>query len=425
MKTETRMIQKGDAKEALIHLPASKSQVHRALITAALTEGTTVIRNVTYGNDIRATIRLLRHFGAEILDETDRIIVKGVSRPVFDYQELECGESASTLRFLIPLAALSGDDAVFVCEGRLHERPQTVYEKLFEEKGLRFEQEGNRICVRGPLQGGIYEVRGDVSSQFISGLLFALPLCEEDSEIRILPPFESAPYADMTLRFLQKSGIDAERDGLIIRIKGSQKYHAADFEAEGDESQAAFAAMIPFVSDIPVTISGMPHHDGQADHALTGILRNMGADIQRTEDGYRMEPSSLHGITASLADCPDLGPALFALASLAEGTSVFTDGRRLRIKECDRIAAMEEEMRKLGCVIDSTTDTVTVTGRTEIRGGAVLSSHRDHRVTMALSMLALAGEIPSVIEGSEAVDKSWPDFYHVMTKAKVMKEAAE
>ena len=138
-----------------------------------------------------------------------------------------------------------------------------------------------------------------------------------------------------------------------------------------------------------------------------------------------MEPSSLHGITASLADCPDLGPALFALASLAEGTSVFTDGRRLRIKECDRIAAMEEEMRKLGCVIDSTEDTVTVTGRTEIRGGAVLSSHHDHRVTMALSMLALAGEIPSVIEGSEAVDKSWPDFYHVMMKAKVMKEAAE
>lgn len=405
-------IQKSQLQDfAEVIIPPSKSLMHRALIIAALAKGESRIQNVSFNQDIEATIRSLEAFGCRVEKKDNTLYVHGTGgHLVYNKKVIDCGESGSTLRFLIPVAALLDEPVAFTGHGRLMQRPQDVYAGLFKEKGLYFKQTDDSITVKGPLPAGEYTVRGDVSSQFITGLLFALPLCDRDSHIHILPPFESSSYVGLSLEALHHAGIQADKHDYDICIKGNQTYHSFSDNIAGDDSQMAFFAELSGITHKTVVARNISHHSMQGDHVILSLFKDSGGIVRETEDGYALTGGNMHGIHADLSDCPDLGPALFASASQYEGTSVFTGCERLRIKESDRIACMEEELHKLGCSISSEGGTVTITGNPGIKDHAVLNGHNDHRIVMALSMLALAGN-DITIEGAEAVNKSYPDFF--------------
>ncbi len=394
-----------------ISLPSSKSLSHRAIITASLADGESCLKGIAMSRDIEATIQVMEKAGASFRYEGEDMFVCGNGgKQVYDGTVLDCGESGSTIRFLIPFFTLGEKKAIFTGHGRLMERPQTVYEELFCDRGLLFEKDDDRFCVQGPLKGGKYEVRGDISSQFISGLLFAFPLCQEDSAITILPPFESESYVGLTLQALERAGIHIERKGYTYFVPGRQKYCPFVERVEGDDSQMAFFAELALLNHKEIYVKNVNPHSIQGDHVIVDLMRAFGGKVVEDGDGYWFSKEAIRGIHADLSDCPDLGPALFALATCAKGDSVFTGCRRLRMKESDRIAAMEEELRKLGCSIHSDEDTVYIQGNTQLRHNVVLSGHNDHRIVMALSMLTTRSK-GCVMEGVEAVEKSYPRFF--------------
>ena len=397
--------------DASVTLPSSKSLSHRALITASLADGDSLIHGISESKDTEATMNVLSHLGVQFERIQEGILVHGIGgKLAYDGAVMDCNESGSTLRFLIPLVALLEKKATFTGHGRLMERPQSVYEELFRQKNLVFEKEGSFLHVQGPLQGGEYTVNGDVSSQFISGLLFALPLCKEDSVIHIVPPFESASYVRLTLDALQRSKIVCDMQGNDIYIKGNQVYQPIDCTVEGDDSQMAFFIELAMVQKTPLRILNVNHDSHQGDHVILEIAKRMGAFIEEIDGGYRVDANEIHGTEIDLQDCPDLGPALFCLATQCEGTTTFTHCERLRIKESDRIGVMEDELRKLGCDIHSDGGTVVANGPSGLKESVVLCGHNDHRVVMCLSMLACLSE-DITISGSEAINKSYPKFF--------------
>lgn len=397
--------------EASVTLPSSKSLSHRALITAALAKGTSYIHGISSSKDIQATISVLEHLGVKFEQKENSIIVHGCGGQFkYDKDILDCNESGSTLRFMIPLAALCDEMITFTGHGRLMERPQSVYESLFEEKKILFEKQDSLLKIHGPLQGGEFTVNGDVSSQFITGLLFALPLCNQDSVIHILPPFESASYITLTIDALNKAGIEIKKEGLDIFVPGNQTYQEFDCVVEGDDSQMAFFCELALTQKKDVRILNLNHDSHQGDHVILDFVKQIGGQVKEIENGYQIISHPLKSTTISLADCPDLGPALFALATQCEGTTVFEHCERLRIKESDRIAAMEEELRKLGCDIHSEGGTVIVNGPTTLNSNVILQGHNDHRIVMALSVLGLLSD-DVVIQGCEAIQKSYPQFF--------------
>ena len=395
---------------AFISLPSSKSLSHRALITAALATGVSKIDGVAISKDIEATMRAMSALGASFTVNGNTITVKGAGSLLKSDGVVDCGESGSTLRFLIPLFALLEKETVFTGHGKLMERPQSVYEELFEKQGLQFEKDGSFLKVKGPLHGGYFSLPGDVSSQFFSGLLFALPLCTEDSVIEILAPFESSSYVNLTIEALRKAGVQATLKDDILHIPGNQTYHSFETTVEGDDSQMAFYAEMALIHQAEVEVGNVSHDSMQGDHIIIDFACQSGAKVIETEKGYLFAGGHGKAITADLSNCPDLGPALFALATQLEGTSVFTGCGRLRIKESDRIACMEEELRKLGCDISSKGDRVTVKGKTELNRNVILHGHNDHRIVMALAVLASISD-GCIIEDGQAVSKSYPHFF--------------
>lgn len=395
---------------AFISLPSSKSLSHRALITAALATGVSKIDGVAISKDIEATMRAMSALGASFTVNGNTITVKGAGSLLKSDGVVDCGESGSTLRFLIPLFALLEKETVFTGHGKLMERPQSVYEELFEKQGLQFEKDGSFLKVKGPLHGGYFSLPGDVSSQFFSGLLFALPLCKEDSVIEILAPFESSSYVNLTIEALRKAGVQATLKDDILHIPGNQTYHSFETTVEGDDSQMAFYAEMALIHQAEVEVGNVSHDSMQGDHIIIDFACQSGAKVIETEKGYLFAGGHGKAITADLSNCPDLGPALFALATQLEGTSVFTGCGRLRIKESDRIACMEEELRKLGCDISSKGDRVTVKGKTELNRNVILHGHNDHRIVMALAVLASISD-GCIIEDGQAVSKSYPHFF--------------
>ena len=422
--------------------PPSKSMAHRALICAALAKGESRVLNLSASQDITATLAAMRLLGASAADmdapECRRgaaaayahwsgertvsgpgsLILKGtgglpfapVSGPV------DCCESGSTLRFLIPLFSLTDAPVRFTGRGRLMERPQGVYARMFAERGLGFAQDADGITVRGALSAGEYTLAGNISSQFISGLLFALPLLSGNSTLHLIPPVESRSYIDMTRSVQAAFGVQSHwLDENTLAIPGGQHYRPCDYTVEGDYSQAAFPAVLGAVCG-GVTITGLAPETLQGDAAILDILRRCGAVFTRTAEGISFEKAPLHGVDIDLADCPDLGPVLMVLGLLCEGTTVIRNAERLRLKESDRIAAMEAELRACGGVLESEGGTITVQG---CAGGlhapaGVLHGHNDHRVVMSLAVLALSTGIPLTVDDAEAITKSWPNFFEAI-----------
>lgn len=375
--------------------PPSKSMGHRLLIAAGLCDGVSVIRGISDSEDMHATMDVLRALGARCDKVGDVVTVRGVDPRLVTGAEASCRECGSTLRFLIPICLLSEETVVLSGSERLFARPLGVYEDLCREQGLGFERRRDSVALRGVLRGGEIAIRGDVSSQFISGLLFSLPLCAEDSVLSLIPPVESRSYIDMTLDALAVFGIRAYwRDELTLIIPGGQSYCACDATVEGDYSNAAFFLALSTLG-MDVNVTGLPEVTRQGDRICVEYFRAL-------DEGTP---------TLSIADCPDLGPILMAVAAAKNGC-VLTETGRLAIKESDRGEAMARELAKFGVRVDRTDSTITVHGGMLRAPTEVLFGHNDHRIVMALATLCTL--VGGTISGAEAVRKSLPDYFQIL-----------
>ena len=407
----TAYIRPGPPPSGVLAAPPSKSMAHRAVLCAALADGESRLTGLAHSQDIDATLAAAAALGAQVEAGESWARIAGAAPLQAPAAPVDCCESGSTLRFLIPLAALTGRPVAFTGRGRLMQRPQSVYQELFASQGLRFEQEGDTLTVAGPLRPGCFSLAGDVSSQFISGLLFALPLLDGDSRLRLKPPVESRSYIEMTRASQSRFGVSsAWLDEYTLAVPGGQAYRPRDMAIEGDWSQAAFPAALGVLAG-DVTVTGLEPGTLQGDAVILDILRRCGGRAEAVPGGVRFQKSALHGTKIDLADCPDLGPILMALGLLCEGETVITNAGRLRLKESDRIAAMEQELRKLGGRIESDGGTVTVRRSALHAPAGPLWGHNDHRVVMSLTVLAAAAGLPVQIDGAEAVAKSWPGFF--------------
>ena len=374
-----------------VTVPPSKSMAHRALIAACLAEGESLLSPIALSEDMLATMDCLTALGATFTREGDAVRVKGFGKKPRSLDILRCRESGSTLRFLIPLCLITGE--TFVLEGseRLMERPLSVYEKLCREKGFTFEKNGNRLTLRGRLLPDAYTVAGNVSSQFITGLLFALSLLDGDSVLRVEGEWESASYIDMTLEAMKEFGVEVGRDGDGFAICGKSKYSPRAFSVEGDWSNGAFPEALGLLGG-KVKLLGLKENSLQGDRVYRTHFKALAEGAPEID----------------LSDCPDLAPVLFALAAYFHGAR-FTGTRRLAMKESDRGAAMRDELAKCGAKLILDENEITVF-KTELYAPTeTIFGHNDHRIVMAMSVLLsrLGGEI----DGAEAVSKSYPNFF--------------
>ncbi len=382
-------IKKSKAK-GVIAAPPSKSMAHRALICGALSGGSEIY-NIEYSNDILATLDCLSSLGAKVdknvntvnLGRLDPLCVRGAT--------LDCRESGSTLRFMIPLAFLSGSKITLTGSNRLFERNLTIYEDIAKQNGILFEKGENNLTVCGKLKSGNYKIAGNISSQFISGLLFALPLLDSDSTLEITGEYESEPYVDLTIKSLSDFGVVIEKSDRIYKIKGNQKYVARNMTVEGDYSNAAFLDGFNLLGG-NVQVTGLDEGSLQGDK----IYKKMYEGLQNGEKQF------------DLSNCPDLAPVMFALSAVFGGAH-FTGTKRLKIKESDRASAMQAELAKFGIKVDVNNNDVAVHGGELKTPSETLCGHNDHRIVMALSLLCtLTG---GSISETQSVAKSYPDYF--------------
>ena len=395
-----------------VKIPPSKSMSHRAILCACLAPGVSHIDNIAYSVDVQTTIEGMRALGAEIECYEHSLKINGIK----DFNHLNasvinCNESGSTLRFFVPLFTLSGQPITFLGRNRLLKRPQGVYQTMFEQQGHRFDQTEQQLIVQGALKAGSYEIDGSISSQFITGLLFALPLLEQDSIIHIKPPFESRSYIELTLQMLKTFGVTAEfQDNHTLYIPGNQSYQACDYTVEGDYSQMAFYAVLAAIQN-DLYCKGVTSSSKQGDKVILSILEDCNCKIESKQEGYLVHKSELTATEIDLADCPDLGPVLNVLGMYAKGTTRIYHAARLRYKESDRIAAMEEELKKFHTDITTTEDEIFIKGKPTYCCEQELSGHTDHRIVMSMTVAALCSETPVIINGAECINKSYPNFF--------------
>ena len=374
-----------------INAPPSKSMAHRYLIGAALSGEKCEISGVQYSEDILATIDCLSALGAEISTENDTVSINPENFMKTDFQVLRCRESGSTLRFFIPLALCTGKEITLKGSERLFERPLDVYEKLCLDNGFEFRKNADSVTLCGNLKGGEHEIDGSISSQFITGLIFALVHLGEESSIRIIRPFESRSYINLTISALRSFDAEIEfEDEYTVTIKKAT-LHPFSGSVEGDYSNAAFLDAFNYIGS-DVKISNLKADSLQGDKVYMAYFEEIAKGTP----------------TIDISDCPDLGPVLIALASLKNG-AVLTGTDRLKIKESDRGQAMHEELGKLGGGLVFGDNMITVPKLENVKKNALLDGHNDHRIVMAMSLIlsVYGGEI----SGAEAVRKSYPSFF--------------
>ena len=383
-----------------VAVPGSKSMAHRGLIAAALADGPSRIQNATPSGDIEATVRCLTALGAEIRREGEDLEVTPLHRRWRERIVLPCGESGSTLRFLLPVAAALGAPARFTGEGRLPERPLGPLGETLIRGGAELSGFQLPLELAGRLRPGEYRLPGDVSSQYVTGLLLALPLLEGDSSIRLTTPLESAGYVRMTLQVLAQFGIQVSPEEGGWRILGNQIYRAADFEVEGDYSAAALFLTANAIGS-QVECLGLREDSTQGDRA---ILRHL--ETIQSLGGGRVE--------IDLSQCPDLAPALAVAAAYADGETALTHAGRLQLKESDRLAALSTVLTQMGAEVEEGPETLTIQGKPALDGGVTIEPFGDHRIAMAASIAALGAKAPVTIQNAQCVGKSYPQFFHHM-----------
>ena len=393
-------------------IPPSKSLSHRAIIAACLAEGVSVISNISYSKDINATIGAMEAIGAKVIRNGNQLIINGSNvKRVGDV--IDANESGSTIRFMIPIALVNAEPITFTGKNNLVNRPLDSYFEIFDKQGIKYEHSDGvylPLKVSGGLKPDTYHIRGDISSQFITGLLYALPLLNGDSKIVITTNLESKGYIDLTLDVLKDFGIEIiNNDYKEFIVKGNQQYKAIDYTVEGDYSQTAFFLVGGALGN-DITLLGMKEDSLQGDKKIIDDIKAMNGNITFESEILKCEPSKTVGAVIDFSQSPDLGPALTVLASLSNGTSHFVNASRLRIKECDRITCMLEELNKMGANITESPDSMTIYGVNELKG-CIVDSHNDHRVAMALAMAATVCDSDVKILNAECVSKSYPHFW--------------
>ncbi len=395
-----------------IALPSSKSLCHRVITASALSKDVSTIFNTTMSDDIRATCAALKVLGAKIDSYENTLNVKGVNvKNLNSNCTIDCNESATTLRFLIPIALLNCKEITFKGKYSLMKRSIEPYFEILDRCKISYEcsDERDKIKFRGQLKPGDYKIRGDVSSQFISGLLYALPLLNGNSSIEIIDKYESIGYVDLTLDVLNSFGIKIKKDGdRKFYIKGNQEYKATEYVVEGDASNGAFYLCGGLLGEEVKCILLNPYSI-QPDIKILDIIKSMGGKIE-IKDSIKTFESKLHGITLDMSNCIDLAPIVAVLGCVAEGNTLITNISRLRYKECDRLKALSTELSKIGAEIYEGKDYLKIVGKDYLNGGEV-DSWGDHRMAMSLAIASIKCKNDLLINGAESVNKSYPHFF--------------
>jgi len=380
-----------------ITVPPSKSVVHRAIFCAALSSGESVISNIAQSEDIKATLGAAKILGATVKLTHDTASVSGINFKPLENVEIDCNESGSTLRFLVPIALAIGGKFSVSGKGRLMQRPLKDYFTICDRQGIQYEMRENRIFFEGSLKSDVFHLTGNVSSQYITGLLMALPLLSGDSEIVITTEVESRGYIDLTIEMMRMFGIliTTNADYTHFYIPGNQVYRACNVTVEGDYSQAAFYLVANAIGS-NVHILGLNSDSVQGDREILNV-------IQRMQENTPVR-------TIDVRQIPDLLPILSVLAAKVPGTTNLVGAARLRLKESDRLSSVTEELTKLGAKIKEFDDALEITGGCTFTGGHV-DSHNDHRIAMSLAIAATTATGTVVIDGAESVNKSYADFW--------------
>ncbi|MDR1915672.1 MAG: 3-phosphoshikimate 1-carboxyvinyltransferase [Synergistaceae bacterium] len=405
--------------KGVITPPPSKSLTHRAVICASLAQGESVIENFSRSLDTEATIRgveALRGVDTDICGDTLRV-ARSAGEPDASrdsVRTVDCGESGSTLRFLLPIAALDERQTIFTGHGRLLDRPLGAYAQIFPEMGALLIRAPERIVARGRLKSGVYNLPGDVSSQFVSGLLFALPLLEGDSEIRLTTQLESAQYVDLTIDIMRRFGVEVGRSAAGYMVKGGANYRPTACRIETDYSQAAFF-LASAALGCDVRVAGLNPDSLQGDMAILRVLRDMGAEVLWSEDGegrkiVSIDADLLSPITVDAREIPDLVPPIATLCCFCDGVSRIVNAGRLRLKESDRLSALRTELSALGANIEESGDSLVITGVSGLKGGHA-DSWGDHRIAMSMALAAIRCDEPVLLSGWQSVNKSYPGFW--------------
>ena len=401
------------ARTGEVHIPASKSQAHRMLLCAAMGENKVTLRCRGLSKDILATVACLKALGASVDAEGEVLHLRPVSAPPPGLCLLPCGESGSTLRFLLPLVGALGASAVFEREGRLPERPIEPLGRELCRNGMDIRSDGARLSCSGQLRPGAFSLPGNISSQYISALLMTLPLLGGESTLRIEGALESAAYVAMTEEVLRLGGVRTEKTGYGYRIPGGQRCRfAPELSVEGDYSNAAFFLCAGALSERGIRVTGLDPQSRQGDRAIVPLLEEMGAQVASDGSSVTVKRDALHGITIDASPIPDLIPVLSVVAAAASGETRVIHAQRLRLKESDRLHSTTQMLRALGAEAEELPDGLVIRGGRTLAGGTV-DACGDHRIAMSA---AVAGGIcrgAVTICGSECVQKSYPDFWEV------------
>ena len=410
---------KGDIK-----IPPSKSMAHRAVICAALGNGVSRVSNIVLSDDIIATADAMRALGAIIneIDEKDSrcktLEIKGInsndSGSIREYERvIDCNESGSTLRFLVPISLAFEGVTRFVGRGNLGKRPLNTYYDILEKQGIEYTNKKDilDLVVSGKLKSDTFEVSGNVSSQFITGLLFTLPLLEGDSKIVITTNLESKGYNDLTLCAMKDFGVEVINNNYKeFIIKGNQTYKSRDYRVEGDYSQGAFFLCADALGN-EVKVHDLKKDSLQGDKEVIDILRRMGVIFEIQDNIVSGKVRKTKATIIDGSQCPDIIPELSLVAALSKGKTEIINAGRLRIKECDRINAIAVELNKLGARIIEKEDGLIIEGVPEFSGGVEVWSHKDHRIAMTLAIAATICNEPIILKDYECVSKSYPHFF--------------
>lgn len=402
--------------QGTVDIISSKSEGHRMLIAAALSQEPVTVKMEGVAQDVQVTADCLRALGAEVEESSPGVFHVGPMKTPSGNVVLPCKESGSTLRFLIPLAAALGREALFTGEGRLPERPVGVLLRELSKKGVRFNrEEGLPLQSRGTLLPGEFTLPGDISSQFITGLLFALPLLSEKSSIRLSSPLESRDYIAMTLGTLRDFGIEVQevKGGWVV--PGNQRYRPKSrvLSVEGDWSSGAFWLGAGVTASKGITCRGLSADSLQGDRGMAKLMGAFGGKVFQRDGEVTVFPGNLHGISIDASGIPDLVPILSVVGAASQGTTKILRAGRLRLKESDRLYAMARGLKSLGVSLEEGPDFLVIRGGVleDVKEPVYLDGYGDHRIVMALAVALLALRRKGVIQGAEAVEKSYPDFF--------------
>ena len=406
-----------------VHAPASKSAAHRLLITAALSQRMSTVHLDTFSDDIDATIGCLTALGADFLFGDNCVTVLSGVNPGTKETVLGCKESGSTLRFLMPVVAALGANVTFFMEGKLPSRPHGALSEELQRHGVFVKQDGNLLKLSGQLTAGDFTIPGNISSQFISGLLFALPLLKGDSTITITGKRESVSYIEMTEQAISAAGIVFEKTDFGFCIPGGQQYRASkEPVVEGDWSGAAFPLVAGAFSERGITVTGLRQDSCQGDRRIVDILRDFGAEVAVRESEVFVRRGTLKGQRIDASEIPDLVPVLAVLAAGAEGETVIEHAERLRMKESDRLTTTTAMLSALSADITETEDGLLIRGGRQLHGGNV-DSAKDHRIAMSAAVAAGLSDGSVRISDAECAAKSYPSFFADLNSLELEKNA--